>query len=583
MAKYNFFISYCRSDGMQYAKQIARMLTEKGYTVWLDEAELRADSLFLDSISEAISNSDCFLPIITERYNYSEITVKELAFALERSISRAQKIVPLVLTDNLSVSVSHYISKLQWIRVPSASGIEQAIDKIDRVYGYKLKSAVLYEKLVEFKNISNDDKTALTVCELIDLALSKWENLSPMSFRDMQSICNEISRLYGELISYVGRYDADARRVARTIIDTINRVEKLFGATPSFYAKENPFFTQIYFASVAIRILYADREIRQECADILTNGDVHNSCSVEWYIEKQAPFVKVYDLELSKGLAEDGLSREETLFVLETEKFIFSKNLSDKKAIPTQRQKAEAETSEQDDILLSIAKFMQEGNKLFDILQERGIAGDFLSCLLTSYERLKNYCEVVGAKSVAADCVDRIVEIRNAIEHASDDVVPDERAENGIKSLLGFTLKGSGNYDLFISFKSEDSDLAERIYNFSQQHMKVPFWSKRTLPQLSKSEYEDAIYEAIRKSKHFVVVISDLKYLNANWIKREMAAFDRAITEGRKKNSNFVFVVTDDVYREIIACNKMCLDERYCGYQILKMSEFEDTLMSYIV
>ena len=112
--------------------------------------------------------------------------------------------------------------------------------------------------------------------------------------------------------------------------------------------------------------------------------------------------------------------------------------------------------------------------------------------------------------------------------------------------------------------------------------MKVPFWSKRTLPELSKSEYEDAIYDALRKSKHFVVVLSSLEYLNANWVQREMKAFDRAITEGRKPGGNFVFVATDSVYEQILSCNKMCLDERFCGYQIIKMSEYEQTLMSYI-
>ena len=225
---------------------------------------------------------------------------------------------------------------------------------------------------------------------------------------------------------------------------------------------------------------------------------------------------------------------------------------------------------------------MQEGNQLFDLLQKRGAAGDFLKCLLTSYERLKAYCQIVGATDVAAQCVDRIVEIRGQLDKPGSDETGGEKAEKGIKSLLGLTLRESGNYDVFISFKSEDSDLAEKVYQLCQRHMKVPFWSKRTLPELSKSEYEDAIYDALRKSKHFVVVLSKLEYLQANWIMREMKAFDRAITEGRKPGGNFVFVATDEVYSQIIRSNKMCLDERYCGYQILKMSEYEDTLLQYI-
>lgn len=139
-----------------------------------------------------------------------------------------------------------------------------------------------------------------------------------------------------------------------------------------------------------------------------------------------------------------------------------------------------------------------------------------------------------------------------------------------------------GEYDVFISFKSEDAQMAETIYNYCKSRMKVPFWSKRTLPEMSQSEYEDAIYNALRKAKHFVVVLSDLDYLESNWVQREMKAFDRAITEGRKPNGNFIFVVTDSVYDEIIRCNKMCLDERYCGYQILKMSEYENSLIHYL-
>lgn len=583
MAKYNFFISYCRSDGLEYAQQVTQLLMEKGYTVWIAEYDLPAGD-FSACISEAITNSDCFLPIITERYNSSGCTKRELSFALNFSKNRAQKIIPLVFTQEISSFVEFHIANYQWIKITTPQEIVTAIEQIDRIYGNKLKAAVLYEKLVEFKNIQNNDKIATTVCELINLSLQKWRKSRELEYREMQNICKEIYRLYIELEAYTGRYDEESKKIAHLIIDTMDRVEHLLNEPSNHPSGNNLFHRQIYFASIAIRILYSDRTIRQECADILTNGDVHNTCSPEWYINKQASFVKAYT-DLVERMKDDcGFSNEDISFIKETKEFIFENRIIDNSFVPfVPKQKQDDVLSENDDILLSVAKFMQEGNKLFDVLQSRGIAGDFLNCLLTSYERLKNYCEVVGAKNVAADCVDRIVEIRNAIEHSACEEVPDEKVENGIKSLLGFTIKGSGNYDAFISFKSEDSDLAERIYNYCQQHLKVPFWSKRTLPQLSKSEYEDAIYDAIRKSKHFVVVLSNLQFLRANWIKREMAAFDRAITEGRKKEANFVFVVTDDVYKEIIDSNKMCLDERYCGYQIIKMSEFEETLISYIV
>lgn len=244
---------------------------------------------------------------------------------------------------------------------------------------------------------------------------------------------------------------------------------------------------------------------------------------------------------------------------------------------------SDAPVSEEDEILLSVANFMHEGNKLFDLLQKRGVAGDFLKCLLTSYERLKQYCEIVDASNVAAECIDRITEIREQIDRAESSLLNSEKAETGIKSLLGFTLNNTGIYDVFISFKNEDSDLGEKVYNLCQRHLKVPFWSKRSLPELSKSEYEQAIYDALDNSTHFVVVLSNLNYLKADWVHTEMSIFHREKNEGRKPaNSNFVFLVTDDLYKTIIENNKKDIPIEYRGYQIIKMSDYEQNIIQYI-
>ncbi len=580
MARYNFFISYCRSDGLAYARQITELLTQKGYTVCIAEDSVPAGTDYSEVIAEAIKNSDCFLPVITDNYSSSQWATRELAFAFEVSSSRGQKVVPLVFSDKMSDRVMYYTAGLQNVQA-CEQDISAAVEQLDRIYGSKLKVSILYEKLVEFKNIKNYNKIADTVCELIALTLEKWNTAEP-AFKTRQNICRELLRLYAELESYIGSYDEESKLAAHKMVAALNSVEALLNGA-SLSEGENVFLSNLYFSSVALRLIYSDRIIRMECADVITSGDVRSACAVPWYVSKQRSFLKAYTESLKNGAFYSNLSDEDTVFITETKEYIFE-NISDAEADSALlKEKTADDTSENDEILLSVARFMQEGNKLFDVLESRGIAGDFLSCLLTSYERLKNYCEIIGAKDVAADCVDRIVEIRRAIDKASGETIGDEKVENGIKSLLGFTIKSSGNYDVFISFKSEDSDLAERVYDYCQQNLKVPFWSKKTLPQLSKSEYEDAIYDAIRKSRHFVVVLSKLDYLSANWIKREMSAFDRAITEGRKQDANFVFVVTDDVYKKIIDSNKMCLDERYCGYQIIKMSNFEETLISYIV
>ena len=257
MAKYNFFISYCRSDSLEYTQLITQLLMEKGYTVWRDEYDLPVGADVSACISEAITNSDCFLPIITERYNSSEWTKRELSFALNFSKNRAQKIIPLVFTQEISPFVEFLIANYQWIKITTPQEIVTAIEQIDRIYGNKLKSAVLYEKLVEFKNIQNNDKIATTVCELINLSLQKWRKSRKLKYREMQNICKEIYRLYIELETYTGRYDEESKKIAHLIINTIDRVEHLLNEPSNHPSGNNLFHRQIYFASIAIRILYS--------------------------------------------------------------------------------------------------------------------------------------------------------------------------------------------------------------------------------------------------------------------------------------------------------------------------------------
>lgn len=588
MAKYDFFISYARKDGVEYAKAVADILTKKGYTVWRDDMFLSAGFDYAESISEAIASSNCLLPIVTDAYTSSPSALNELVLAFECSKKRAKMILPLIISSMGLPFVDFYAEDLYCIQVGLSDDIFSATEKMVGIYERKRQSEISYEKLLEFKNIGNSNKIAATICDLINLTVRKWEHSSKYAYNarhysmNKKSVADELYRLYLELETYSGRYDDESRGVVHRMLGAIDNVDSMLRDAAKEGSKINLFTSHIYFVSIAIRIIYSDRSIRRECADVITSGDIPNACPVEMYIDKQKLFADAY-ARLIGGITEESeLSDDEITFIKETESFIFKGGEHEKPSSQVTKQRHEEELTEKDEILLSVAKFMQEGNRLFDVLQSRGLAGDFLSCLLTSYERLKNYCEVVGATKVAADCVDRIVEIRDTIERA-DDTSADETVENGIKSLLGFTLKGSGSYDVFISFKSEDSDLAETIYNFCQQNLKVPFWSKRTLPQLSKSEYEDAIYDAINKSKHFIIVLSKLEYLNTNWIGTEMRTFHTEIIEGRKKDANFVFVVTDDVYKEIISSNKICLDVRYRRYQIIKMSEFKEILPSYLV
>lgn len=574
MAKYNFYISYSHQD-TALARPIVALLQQRGYSVFID-TEMPVGVDWETFLAETIAESDCVIPLITDAFLLSAGVYWEMQMLLDISRGRAKKIIPFFFTHQPLPDSLLELARYQGVFIGQSSDIPAAIDRIDCQVGLDFKISTLYEKLTEYRSLKHAVKEAETLCHLIKLLCKKWNSQEQAARR---RVSMELCRLLEQLMNHSCSYGTESKALCGEMMEAASAAAALLSHSSQ----------DIFFLAFDVRLKYWDWHIRTEAVDLHTGGDVFQGIidpyPIEKHIEAQKPYVQAFETALDREqdtLERDSrFSAEEIRFIRQTFSFVLSKNKHDvPHLIPRSRQTPSL--SEEDGILQSVAKFMQQSNQLFDVLQKRGAAGDFLKCLLTSYERLMNYCQIVDATDVAADCVDRIVEIRDLLARQEYSPTTNEKAEDGIKTLLGLTLHRSGNYDVFISFKSEDADLAEKIYRLCQRHMKLPFWSKRTLPELSKSEYEDAIYDALRKSRHFVVVLSDLKYLEANWVQREMKAFDRAITEGRKPNGNFVFVVTDTVYKRIIDEKKMCLDERYCGYQILKMSEYEETLMQYI-
>jgi hypothetical protein len=79
-----------------------------------------------------------------------------------------------------------------------------------------------------------------------------------------------------------------------------------------------------------------------------------------------------------------------------------------------------------------------------------------------------------------------------------------------------------------------------------------------------------------------VVIITKPEQLESHWIKLEMKTFEHEMSEGRKKGSNFIFLVSDDVFDLIISTNKRCLPIRYRSMEVMKISNYRETLASYL-
>ncbi len=643
MENYSFYISVCHTDGTDIARKIEDALKSVGYQVIKNDLTMLVTPLksvfssinnrgtyssphrsaalsnYIKASTEKISGCDCVIAIITDKYGSTDYTLKELELTNER----AKKLIPILCTEDLCESLQTLLSDDTVIKLNEEDDVsETLIPHIKSTVNTQIESEILYEKLSEYSRLKLKNRETTVICNLISIALQKYKSASTdknAQYRqNLAHICEqtgmEIYRLFSRMASYNGNYDSNSREISELILKTIGDINEFMTSICLGFFTNN-----LLLCSVALRIIYMEKYLIAECDDILSNGNAKPRPSAD-YTDMQAPFAAAYSsLLVTKA---DSYSNADLQFIDETVNFILERAYSDNTkshqseaadtkntmehvgneipnpVIPAKPENSnsvyETEAKEktcediisvishEDALLHRAAELINQSNRLFDKLLEQNTDEELVKYLMTSYERLKNYCEIVGASDVAADCIDRLAEIKSMFINKKSESTADKKAENGLKALLGLSSRSTNNYDVFISYKSEDSDLAKVVYNYFKENMVEAFWSKVSLPELSKSEYEDNIYKALAYSKHFVVVLSDLSYMESNWVKAEMTMFHREINEGRKTNSNFIILVTDELYGRIISGNKEDLPIQYRGYQIVKMSEFRITLLKYI-
>lgn len=114
---------------------------------------------------------------------------------------------------------------------------------------------------------------------------------------------------------------------------------------------------------------------------------------------------------------------------------------------------------------------------------------------------------------------------------------PDERHPAG---------ESAADFDVFISYKSEDSQFAQQVFEHLRAHGLNVFFSKESLPQLGSDEYHEQIDRAIERARHMVVVASAPAHLESQWVKYEWRLFLGEKLAGRKPG-NLVTVTAGDL------------------------------------
>ena len=452
---------------------------------------------------------------------------------------------------------------------------------------------VLYDKLSEMQRLDYDIGIADVACQLIAL-LHKELCLLTLDYERKRQY-KEIFRLW-LTVYHTGYFNGSipvARAAAHTKIDTTHVISSLLDEKEF---KHN----DIYYAALALNFIYLNALILHDSVESITNDDVHilrENNRKNSFIEQQKPFYKMICDALTNNDSRaytENLPRDEKELIYGVKEVLVESLYIDshggvylKKAgvlhcIQLPQPKESPAHTEEEKILLSIADIMHKATKLFYDISDNVKAIEYMRCLKTSYERLKNYCEIVGDKRIAAECITKIAEIVNIIEkHSITDSVP-EKIGNGIKAYLGLKLSTNDKFDVFLSYKHEDKDLARKCYYYLKENHLHTFLDFITLPELSNSDYEEAIMRALDHSQHFVVIITKLEQLESHWIKLEMKTFEHEMSEGRKEHSNFIFLVSDDVFDKILSSNKRCLPIRYRSMEVIKISNYRETLSSYL-
>ncbi len=102
------------------------------------------------------------------------------------------------------------------------------------------------------------------------------------------------------------------------------------------------------------------------------------------------------------------------------------------------------------------------------------------------------------------------------------------------------------NFDVFISFKSEDEDIANLLYEYLLSNGRHSFFSPVSIPDIGETDYARVIEKALDQCNYMIVVSSKAEYLDTGWVYFEWSSFKNEVRSGRKPNGQ-ILTLTENV------------------------------------
>ncbi len=573
---------YCRED-LPRIRILSNKLKSLGIDAQLPDDFIEPEQSFGQQFYDMLHSVQNIVVFVSHNSLHSKYFL-QIVLRCEAAVERDKNVIGIIEWSNLleeSPQLQHDLAGRKLIY--PEDGLHSEADYTSTaailydICNTSHSKEVLYEKISDFSRLKYIPGLNDCLSELVILLCKEL-------FRTEQSSTRRT--LYKEILRCMKKmeglrefsYTNETRARAHKRLEAINAIQHLLDQK-EFHSAD------LFYISYGIYVLELHYRILLEITDTLSNGDIHapdtSTLEKNYWIPQKALWETYNQLMLSEKITESNpghYTDDELTLILQARSHLLQ--ISGEILPPKPDPESCLPAGEHSRILWEIAEYIQKCNKLLETIQYP--SDGFIGCLKTSYERLKKYSETIGCMDICVECIEKIAELNHNIHtteetsNSADPLIPSLRA------LLGLQSANSELYDVFISYKHEDIDLANNVYNFLSSNFLNIFFDKITLPELSKSEYEEAIMGALDHARHFIVIFSDLKYLESDWVSLEMKTFRHEIVEGRKANANFILIVTNDVYQAIVSTNKQCLPIQYRSYEILLLNQYKESLIKYL-
>lgn len=124
-------------------------------------------------------------------------------------------------------------------------------------------------------------------------------------------------------------------------------------------------------------------------------------------------------------------------------------------------------------------------------------------------------------------------------------------------------------YDLFISFKSQDSEYALKLYDelmAIDKNLSI-FLSSRTLEEIGEAKYTEAIEESIKSSRNMLVLATNTEYFSSKWVNYEWRLFFHLQLNDKDNFHHNLFTVTPTIdYSSIPEALQLCENIKITDY-----------------